>query len=314
MDRAQISIQAAGKLMLLSIAQLLVQGRAAGHPVYHDADGTVCWQAFGDRVARLGNCLASHSAQTWLLAHDDAGEFALWLLALLATGKRVLIPPNFQPGTLMQFGADCDAQADSIDIETLPPTDGIPVGALNDARLALYTSGSSGESKCVVKTLAQLEREVAVLESLWGTALGRASLVATVPHHHIYGLLFRLLWPLMAGRPFDTAQCAHPDTLQQRIHALGDTALIASPAQLTRMPQLIALEKIAPWPRLVFSSGGPLPLETGDLRQYRNRRHGMARPDRRHSLDPTAGHQAQRKHEGGNAEFSFSCRWCNPYA
>ena len=224
------------------------------------------WQHFADRVARLAGYLASHPGRSWLLADSEAGEFALWLLALLATGKHLVIPPNLQTGTLTRFTSGCDAVTGTIIVDALPPAR-ISSIALGDAQVNLYTSGSTGESKCITKTVAQLEREVAVLESLWGKTLGNSSIIATVPHHHIYGLLFRLLWPLSAGRPFDTVQCAQPDTLQQRVEMLGDTALVASPAQLGRMPQLIALEKITPWPRLVFSSGGPLPLETAQAMQ-----------------------------------------------
>ena len=252
--------------MLLSIEKLLIAGRAPDHPVYHDAQATVHWQDFAKRIARLAGYLSAQPQQRWLLASEKAEEFASWLLALLATGKHIVIPPNFQTGTVAQLAAGCTVCATDLandsEIAALPAVERIPVTGLDQARLELYTSGSTGQSKCVVKTLQQLEREIAVLESLWGKQLGDASVVATVPHHHIYGLLFRLLWPLAAGRPFDTVQCAHPDTLQQRVELLRNTVLVASPAQLARMPQLIALESIAPWPRLVFSSGGPLALET----------------------------------------------------
>lgn len=248
--------------MLVSIAQLLSEGRAPEHPVYYTERDTVRWQHFGDRLTRLHSFLAQHPTQRWLLAREDAGEFALWLLALLAAGKHIVIPPNFQPGTLDHMGASCAARAEGIDIDCLPPGTPIATGGLDRACIELHTSGSSGEPKCVSKYLVQLELEVKMLEELWGAKLGRASIVATVPHHHIYGLLFRLLWPLAAGRPFDVVQCAHPDMLQQRLQLVGDNVLVASPALLARLPGLIELDKLTPWPRLVFSSGGPLPLAT----------------------------------------------------
>ncbi|HWT54902.1 MAG TPA: AMP-binding protein [Rhodocyclaceae bacterium] len=249
--------------MLLSLAQLLLQGRHPEHPVCHTLHGTLRWREFSDRLGRLIAYLYADARQRWLLANDDAEVFVLWLLALLAAGKQIVIPPNFQPGTLEQLAIRCDATAGNVDIGTLPLTSAMAEN-IAAASIELYTSGSSGESKCIIKTPDQLEREVSTLEAQWGATTGAASVVATVPHHHIYGLLFRLLWPLAAGRPFDTVQCIHPDTLQQRIALLGDTVLVASPAQLARMPQLIELEKIAPWPRRVFSSGGPLPLRAAE--------------------------------------------------
>ena len=70
------------------------------------------------------------------------------------------------------------------------------------AALTLYTSGSSGAPKPIRKTLAQFDAEVRTLEAQWGALVGDATMLGSVPHHHIYGLLFRLLWPLAAGRAF----------------------------------------------------------------------------------------------------------------
>ncbi len=68
------------------------------------------------------------------------------------------------------------------------------------APLTLYTSGSSGTPKPIRKTLAQFNAEVHTLETQWGALVGDATVLGSVPHHHIYGLLFRVFWPLAAGR------------------------------------------------------------------------------------------------------------------
>ena len=155
-----------------------------------------------------------------------------------------MLPPNFQPKTLAALRA--------------LPTPPEPVPECAQRTIELYTSGSSGEPKCVSKTLRQLDAECAVLEKQWGSQLGGASIAATTPHHHIYGLLFRVLWPLCAGRPFDSATCAEPSHLSERLRQLGDSVLISSPAQLARLPALTDLAAMPHKPSLVFSSGGPL--------------------------------------------------------
>jgi acyl-coenzyme A synthetase/AMP-(fatty) acid ligase len=127
------------------------------------------------------------------------------------------------------------------------------------AMIDLFTSGSSGEPKRVEKSLAQLETEAAALEACWGNAIGPATMVATVPHHHIYGMLFRLIWPLASGRPFDTSLCAEPALLLDTLARAGDAVLVSSPAHLARLPELISLESLRPAARRIFSSGGPLP-------------------------------------------------------
>jgi acyl-coenzyme A synthetase/AMP-(fatty) acid ligase len=89
------------------------------------------------------------------------------------------------------------------------------------APLTLYTSGSSGAPKPIHKTLAQFNAEVHTLEAQWGALVGDATVLGSVPHHHIYGLLFRVFWPLAAGRAFDRALSMEPQHLQARIAQCG---------------------------------------------------------------------------------------------
>jgi acyl-coenzyme A synthetase/AMP-(fatty) acid ligase/3-hydroxymyristoyl/3-hydroxydecanoyl-(acyl carrier protein) dehydratase len=127
--------------------------------------------------------------------------------------------------------------------------------------LTLYTSGSSGRPKPIRKTLAQFNAEVHTLEQQWGALIGDATMLASVPHHHIYGLLFRVLWPLAAGRAFDRAISIEPLHLQTQIEQCGAAVIVSTPAQLSRWPALPGFADLTPAPRAVFSSGGPLAFE-----------------------------------------------------
>ena len=90
--------------------------------------------------------------------------------------------------------------------------------------------------KPVAKQLLQLQLEIATLEKQWGKQLAHAAALATVSHQHIYGLLFRLLWPLSAGRCFHSDCYINPETLVKG--ARGAAAYwIASPAHLKRLDQ-----------------------------------------------------------------------------
>jgi acyl-coenzyme A synthetase/AMP-(fatty) acid ligase len=241
-----------------SLHRLLAVGRDASAIVCHHENGAVTWRDFAQTVTGVAGFLSTRPEQRWLITAGDAYEFSVWLLALLYAGKQLVIPPNLQAGTLSSLAGAHDAVTPA----SLPRFAEAPVLAPIDPALAyidLYTSGSTGLPKQIRKSLLQLETEIAVLESMWGDRLEGAAVVATVPHHHIYGLLFRLLWPLSAGRPFDVEISVHPDTLKRRIETLGKHVLISSPAQLSRLPQLLALDVLQPRSELVFSSGGPLP-------------------------------------------------------
>lgn len=234
---------------------LLAEGREASHPVCHDGKRYVLWQEFSDRVQAQSTAFRLRHELRWLLAAEQPLDFAILLFALLHAGKQVVIAPNTQPGTLAQLASCFDAQADAGICASPSRLDRLdPSSAIID----LYTSGSTGEPKQVRKTLFHFETEIETLEGMWGNKLGNSTIVATAPHQHFYGLLFRLLWPLAAGRVFDNVTCAHPDTLQERFSKLQDCSLVSSPAQLGRLPELLPLASLQPPPRMIFSSGGPL--------------------------------------------------------
>jgi acyl-coenzyme A synthetase/AMP-(fatty) acid ligase len=242
----------------ISLHKLMSTGRASEHSVCHNGEDIVSWQAFSNGVTSLAHVLKLRSETRWLLIAHDTLDFSIQLLALLYAGKQVIIPPNTQTGTLTQLAGEFDAVVsyEFASLDACPPI----LSAIDPhvATIDLYTSGSTGKPKHVRKTLAQFEAEIQVLEALWGGALADNAVVATVPHHHIYGLIFRVLWPLSAGRVFDTVTCAHPDLLKERIAKFNKSILVSSPAQLSRLPELTELPILMATTDLIFSSGGPL--------------------------------------------------------
>lgn len=246
----------------IPLHNLISKGRASDYSVCHNGEGVVAWQAFSNGVASLAHGLKLRSETRWLLIAHDTLDFSIQLLALLYAGKHVIIPPNTQTGSLTQLAGEFDAVV-SNELASLEAC--LPALTSIDADVAaidLYTSGSTGKPKRVRKTLAQFEAEIQVLEALWGNSLADHAVVATVPHHHIYGLIFRVLWPLSAGRTFDTVTCSHPDLLTERIAKFNKSILVSSPAQLSRLPELTELSTLMATTDFVFSSGGPLSNST----------------------------------------------------
>ena len=77
---------------------------------------------------------------------------------------------------------------------------------------------------------------------------------STVSHRHVYGLLFRVLWPLLTRRSFAAYNFEYPEQLVGSVGA--GHALVTSPALLRRIGYLRDAE--GRW-LLIFSSGGLLP-------------------------------------------------------
>ncbi len=196
---------------------------------------------------------------------EDAADLAIALLGAWRAGVSVLLPADLQPQTRQRLSHEVDLwltdQADDGHLDDYRQTPAIPAALnLDRCTLSLCTSGSSGEPKRIDKSLRQLVNEVQALEQLWGADLADACVIGSVATQHIYGLLFRVLWPLCAGRPFVRRQLPFPEDLQRASREYPSFAWVASPALLKRMGDNLD------WPALsavrrVFSSGGALPVE-----------------------------------------------------
>lgn len=204
---------------------------------------------------------------------EDAADLAIALFGAWRAGVSVLLPADLQAQTRQRWSQEVDLwltdQPDDAQLHnfTQPGLAGAELD-LDQCRLSLCTSGSSGEPKRIDKTLRQLANEVEALELLWGADLGVACIIGSVATQHIYGLLFRVLWPLCAGRPFVRRQLAFSEDLQRASREYPAFAWVASPALLKRMGDNLD------WPALsavrrVFSSGGALPPEAAQSLQQR---------------------------------------------
>lgn len=222
-------------------------------------DGTITWGEFTALTAGLAERYKKEVLERYCLCLDDGLGFLINFFALLQANKTVVIPPNSQSGLIEDLRANFDHLV--TDYEPCRAEGEFSVPNEN-SRIELFTSGSTGKPKKVVKNFRHLTSEIAVLEKMFGSALGNSLVVGTVSHQHIYGLLFRLLWPLYSGRPFYRKQVPYPEQLAPLAIQHGLLTLISSPAQLTRMPELVRVADLKDSVTEIFSSGGPLPEST----------------------------------------------------
>lgn len=183
--------------------------------------------------------------------------FTVGLFGLLGNDVEIVLPPNGQIGTLESLRGQFDVLVDDAFVDASEPAADGAVIPLNATRpsLRFFTSGSTGAPKRIEKTLAMLDREIAALDSLWGATIGHGPVYATVPHQHIYGLTFKILWPLASGRAFADETDDLWETLLTKLTA--DATLVSGPAHLGRIAGLAPLPATRA-PRRVFSAGAPL--------------------------------------------------------
>jgi acyl-coenzyme A synthetase/AMP-(fatty) acid ligase/3-hydroxymyristoyl/3-hydroxydecanoyl-(acyl carrier protein) dehydratase len=242
--------------------------RAPQAPAGRRAGATVSHEALMRR-ARAWAALARRSAgRNVALFHDDSLEFAAALLGAWQAGKSVWLAADALPAT-------CAALRHSVDaFWGQYPDDCVPLVPAADERcelawtelapdfpaLVVHTSGSTGAPKAIPKQMSQLTSELAALEAQFGARVDGAEVLATVSHQHIYGLLFRVLWPLQAGRVIHAYGYDHPEALALAL-AQRPCLLVASPAHLKRLPDHLDWRGAARQLRAVFSSGGMLAPE-----------------------------------------------------
>ncbi len=241
----------------------------------HPTDAVVCFDRHGVRRSQrelvaaatgVEAALRECDGERWALNLDDVFAFTAALLGCWAAGRTAVLAPATLLGTagliridgVIEPAAAAAAAPQRIVFDELTPAPR-PLGRIGaSAALVLYTSGSTGYPKEIGRRLANIEHELAAFESTWGANLGAAQVYATVSHRHVYGLLFRVLWPLSAHRPFATFDLEYPEQLLGTVS--NGQVLVSSPALLKRIGHLAAGE--ARW-RAVFSSGGMLPAEAG---------------------------------------------------
>lgn len=227
---------------------------------------------FSREVALKAGVLIQQAEMTYALYFEEAYPFAVMLFALWHTGKEVWIAANNQPASaeyLRRQGCCLLGNWGANQAMLLPDAvNPMPLSALDRqlATLTLLTSGSTGQPQAIRKQLWQFQREIESLEQQWGAELTTAQVLTTVSHQHIYGLLFKILWPLTSGRCFYSKTCLSPESLLKAAHEQA-SIWVASPAQLKR------LDQYSPWSEIshlkaIFSSGGTLDIEVAKQIQH----------------------------------------------
>jgi acyl-coenzyme A synthetase/AMP-(fatty) acid ligase len=242
-------------MILVNLSELLPSGRPDELLVADRANAPLTVGSLRRQVAQGVAGLRAKGARRVLLATEDSADFLVMLLATLHAGATAVMPPNTQPGMLAALGGEADL------LLTAPLRGSVetPLSVLDAeaCRMEFFTSGSTGDRKRLSKTLAQLQREVATLEALWGYSLGQARVLGMVSHQHIFGLTFRLLWPAMAGRPFAAHNHFAWESLVSALH--GRNIAVVSPSHLARMEGLAAVPPDRA-PLAIFTAGAPVAL------------------------------------------------------
>ncbi|HWZ48508.1 MAG TPA: AMP-binding protein [Herbaspirillum sp.] len=261
----------------LNMLQLPYADCAAERTVAYRDGQAVSNRSFRARTAAWQRLLTAAPGQKFALFLEDSLDFSSALYGAWLAGKTIYLPGDALSASCAALSTTVDGFLGNFDQVWSPlmlpedrqdqPNDaGETAASLLDRPLSadfeglvVYTSGSSGMAQAIPKRLSQLAAEVATLEQLFGPRLGQADVLATVSHQHIYGLLFKVLWPLAARRAMHVRSAVFLEELLPWMQN-RPCLLVSSPAHLTRFPESAAQNPVFQPPELraVFSSGGPL--------------------------------------------------------
>jgi len=250
----------------LALSRLLLERRPPTTPVAESGNIVMDFARFHADVAANAFRLRQLGCRRGLLVTKDSYWGAVGLFALMHAGAEVIMPQDSRRGTLAAISDAwdflvCDGPLEHGGAAFVLDTGGQGAGDALSAldpftQLSFFTSGSTGAPKRVAKTLAHLDREAEAVDAVLGTSVPRGARVrSTVTHQHVYGLTFRLCWPLASGRPFTSITGEYWETALAALD--GEEALITSPAHLTRLAGIAPLPP-AQRPSLVLSAGAPL--------------------------------------------------------
>lgn len=233
----------------MAMYELLPHRDAARILCNRDAAGGVITQGELARdVASLALQSELGGEQAALVLCRDRYQMLTACLAVWAAGGVVVLPPSDRPGLLADVVARSGARLALVDVAEDVPVERLvrvasPSGASHGEQAApfrvapekrvvsLFTSGTTGTQQRVDKCARQLLGEATLLGEHFRFDEER-TVVATVPAHHLYGLLFSLLVPFLARARFSRETPLQPHEVKEVIERRAASDLVTVPAHL----------------------------------------------------------------------------------
>ena len=196
------------------------------------------------------NSLRSLKENNLLLTCDDNFEFILNFFAGILAGKELFLLSDstkikdFGNDFIKEVPADKNTAGKAIDFTEFDP---------KNIFINFYTSGSTGEPKCVRKSFDNVILEVQELKRLF-PADDDSVFVTTLKLTHMFGFAFALIYPFYSGFIIDTDVIKFPEQIKADKYVF-----VSSPSFLDRM----AKYDDNPYPpEYIYSAGDKLKSET----------------------------------------------------
>jgi len=242
---------------MISLSDIAFRQSASDHVVAWKGDQSLTYDQLVRDIATL--CHRLPWAGAIPICCQDSYYFVVAIYAVLHSGGRVVLPADRTMAQETSEGGAGPVIDDQYVRATLSHSRGGPLERFSADRayLDFFTSGSTGEPKRVTRSLAQFERELSAMQGVLGGDSGMRVL-ATVPHHHVYGITFKIFLALGLEGGFHRETLLHWEDVRKEVRQ-GDF-LVTSPAHLSRLGGLERFQQ-AMAPGGIVSAGAPLSAE-----------------------------------------------------
>ncbi|HAT1681604.1 TPA: acyl-CoA synthetase [Klebsiella oxytoca] len=252
----------------LTLAEWLTSSRSAATPVAWLEDRTWTLGHLRHDVTLLMTHLQQQKGERWALCFENSYLFIVALLATLHAGKTPVIPGHSRVSLLDEQRAFFDGVLSDktfgwqgmllvVSSSMTMCEEPLTFPAIQqDAYVELFTSGSTGEPKRIVKPISRLDCEARLLAVRFAGRMAGCRVVASVVPQHLYGLTFRIFLPMALSLPLHAAMLYYAEQLA----ALGHEhryVFISSPAFLKRLDHQLPAPPVA----MILSAGGMLPWQ-----------------------------------------------------
>ena len=245
----------------------------------YNPDDVLAWEADGPRtarqflsdVARLAASLPDRRAVLNLLS--SRYDFLVGFAAAMLRNQVTLLPQSRAPQTLRRIAGDYQGSycltdqgetVDGIESMVLQPRTGVdrwpvelPRISLSQVAAIAFTSGSTGQPMPNKKTWGALTAVALAIGSRLGIACrDRVTVVATVPHQHMFGLEASVMLPIMHGLALYAGRPLFPEDIRHALAGLpSDRLLVTTPLHIrTCVTEAVRLPPVC----LILSATAPL--------------------------------------------------------
>jgi acyl-coenzyme A synthetase/AMP-(fatty) acid ligase len=251
----------------------------ADRNLFFSKDGTIDQKQFVTDIAALRGQVQGAGSICNLF--QDRYQFSLGIVAGLLNKQTIVLPPSLAPEAIrsaisdapapviLSTNADHDALAPRLSFEAAQPgqlevRDFATLLQDSSTEIRVYSSGSTKQPKCNVKTWKMLRGGAAITDQIiqdLDASPSEVGLLGTTPHGHMYGLEATIFATLGFGHATYRDTIFYPADLEAAVEAaracgISKLVLITSPAHLRFLEAAILA---APEIICVLSATAPFP-------------------------------------------------------